>query len=123
MDKLIQAVNGSRFFWGMSMIMVNMGSRYIIGDLTKFHEVILTNEYVKIVILFCMFFMGSRDIVVALCLTFAFTIVIQTWLNEKSKYNLLPRNIKEKFSSQITKKEYEDALKVIENFKAQNKIM
>jgi hypothetical protein len=120
MDNLLLTLNNNRLFWGLTMIVVNMGSRYIIGDLTKVHEAILSNDYFKVIILFCMFFMGSRDVLVAICLTFGFIIIVQTWLNEKSKYNLLPHHIKEKFIDSVSKKEYDDAMKIIEKYKIQN---
>lgn len=97
MDQIITLLNESRVFWGLTTIVVNMGSRYAMAEISKFQEAVLKTDYGKSMVIFCMFFMGSRDVITSLILTIAFMIVVETWLNEKSKYNLLPRTITEKF--------------------------
>lgn len=97
MDHVIPVLNESRLFWGITTLVVNMGSRYVMSDITLFQEAILKTELGKTIIIFCMCFMGSRDVLISAILTFTFMIVIQTWLNEKSKYNLLPKSITERF--------------------------
>lgn len=88
--EFLLALNSNKLFWGVAMVLMNMGSRYVLSDLTKVHESILMNNVFKKFVLFCMFFIGSRDVLVALMLTFLFSTVLQGLLDEKSKYNLIP---------------------------------
>jgi hypothetical protein len=74
---------------GLAMIIMNFGSRYILGDLSQFHENVLKSEVAKKIILFCIFFVATRDILVAIMLTFAFYFVVFGILNEKKLYNIV----------------------------------
>jgi uncharacterized membrane protein (DUF485 family) len=100
-------INTSPYFSGIALLMLNLGSRYIIGDLGEFHQKVLTTEIVKKFVIFCMFFIGTRDIVTSLILTAMFCILIYGIFNEKSKYSLVPNNdlIKQKLKEYYTNAE------------------
>lgn len=119
---MISLLNNSKLFWGITMIIVNMGSRFVVGDLSRFHETVLMKDLAKKVVLFCMFFLGSRDVMIALCLTFAFSLLIQTFLNEKSPYNLLPKMVIEKMAeaTEPTEQQYKDAKAVVTAWETAN---
>lgn len=89
----LAVLNGSKLLWGVTLVLMNMGSRYVLGDLTKVHESVLMSEVFKKVVLFCMFFIGSRDILISLFLTFFFSILLGGVFNEKSKYSLIPSQL------------------------------
>lgn len=82
-------LNTNKIFIGCAMLIMNLGSKYIAMDIGPGHERILKNEIFKKVILFCMVFVATRDIMTAIILTFAFTVVFNGLLNEKSRFSLL----------------------------------
>jgi hypothetical protein len=45
MYELIDFLNNNKIVWGVTMLLLNFGSRFIIADLGKFHESLLTNEF------------------------------------------------------------------------------
>jgi hypothetical protein len=87
----IDLLNNNKFFWGSCMLFLNMGSRFVIADLGSFNEKILSHNLVKKFILFCLFFVATRDILTSLLLTIAFSIIIYGLFNENSKYSLVPQ--------------------------------
>ncbi len=86
----LQEVNNSPYAWGIALLILNVGSRYIMEDIGKFHQKILTNDLVKKFILFCLFFVATRDIVVSLILTLVFSIIVYGFFHENSKFTLVP---------------------------------
>lgn len=91
MYALLDLLNNNRMFWGVTMLLLNLGSRFVVADLGKFHETILTNEYFKKIILFSMFFVATRDILAAFVLTILYIIVIDGLLHEKHKFCIIPK--------------------------------
>ena len=94
MYEFITFLNNNKIVWGVTILLLNVGSRYIVADLGKFHESILTNEYVKKIILFSMFFVATRDILTAFLLTILYIFVIDGLLHEKRKFCIVPNKYK-----------------------------
>ena len=83
-----QILNENKYFIGLSMIGVNIGSRYIIEDLNTEHRNLIRNEYVRKIFVFCVFFMATRDVIISIALTIFFIISIKELFNfEKEKVN------------------------------------
>ena len=80
-----QLLNENKYFIGLSMILVNIGSRYIIDDLNNDHRNLIRNEYVRKIFIFCVFFMSTRDILISLILTIIFIILIKEIFNFEEK--------------------------------------
>lgn len=102
LEELLLALNTNKLFWGVTMVLMNMGSRFVIMDVSKNHEQLLMSDLVKKLILFCMFFVGTRDIITALMLTFAFSIIVQGLLDHSSRFCILPTNVLDKIKQQQT---------------------
>jgi len=83
-------LNNSRFFAGLVMIMLNIGSKYITVELSKTQEEYLRNSIGRQLLIFSISWMGTRDIYLALGLTAAFTILTQYIFNEQSSFCILP---------------------------------
>ena len=67
-------LNNSKFFAGIVMIMLNIGSKYVTVELSKSQEEYLKNNIGRQLLIFAISWMGSRDILIALALTAIFTI-------------------------------------------------
>lgn len=115
---VLQAVdylNGNKFFWGVTMLLLNFGSRFVIGDLGKVHEQILANEFVKKIITFSLFFVATRDIVIAFVLTILYIVIIDGILHEKRRFCMIPQKYI-KTHTQISDEEYQRALSIIKEY-------
>ena len=118
-NSFISNLNTNKFFIGIMMIFMNLGSRYIEIKLTKSQETILKN-IAREVLIFTIAFMGSRDIVIAIIITAAFIILSKYVFNENSKFNILPKDLKKLESSldldgdgKVSDKEIEQAIELL----------
>lgn len=125
MLEFIDLLNNNKVLWGMTMLMLNVGSRYVVADLGKFHESVLSNEYVKKIIVFCMFFVATRDVTTAFLLTVLYILVIDGIFHEKRKFCIVPKKFKETSATpSVTEQQYLQAKKVVldyENASAKTK--
>ena len=81
---LISSLNSSKYFTGVVMIMLNIGSRFVEIKLSDSMEQYIKYNIAREVLIFSMAWMGTRDIVVALILTAVFVILSDFLLNAKS---------------------------------------
>lgn len=89
MDTILTSIATNKMFIGCAMLIMNIGTKHIVADITPALEEVIKSPIFKKIIVFCMFFIGTRDIMTSIILTFAFTVIINGLLNEKSKYSLL----------------------------------
>ena len=83
-------VNNNVYIAGVSMLLLNIGSRFVMGDIGKFLEGILSHDIVKKIVLLALFFVATRNVVVSVVLTVVSCVIIYGLFNEKSKYSLIP---------------------------------
>jgi len=83
-------LNNSKFFAGVVMILLNIGSKFISIQFSKSTEEYLKMNVTKQLLVFAMAWMGTRDIYTALVLTAVFTILSDHLFNEESPYCLVP---------------------------------
>ena len=88
--KYLGYLNNSKFFAGIIMIMLNIGSKYVTVELSKSQEQYLKNNIGRQILIFAISWMGSRDILVALALTAIFTVLTDHLFNEESAYCVIP---------------------------------
>ena len=81
--KYLGYLNNSKFFAGLVMIMLNIGSKYITIELSKSQEQYLKNKIGRQILIFAISWMGSRDILIALALTAIFTVLTDHLFNEE----------------------------------------
>jgi hypothetical protein len=86
----IQYLNSSKFFAGIVMILLNVGSKFISIQFSKSTEEYLKFSLSKQLLVFSMAWMGTRDIYVALGLTAIFVILSDHLFNEESSYCVVP---------------------------------
>ena len=84
-------LNNSKFFAGLVMILLNIGSKYITIELSKSQEEYLKNKVGRQILIFAISWMGSRDILVALVLTSIFTVLTNHLFNEESQFCVIPQ--------------------------------
>lgn len=86
----LDVLNSSKYFTGVMMILLNIGSRFVEIKLSDSMEAYIKYNVAREVLIFTMAWMGTRDIVVALTLTAVFVILSEFLLNNKSKFCVLP---------------------------------
>jgi hypothetical protein len=83
-------LNNSKFFAGVVMILLNVGSKFITINFSKSTEEYLKFSLSKQLLVFSMAWMGTRDIYIALGLTAVFTILSDQLFNEESRLCIVP---------------------------------
>lgn len=88
--EFLATLAANKMFVGITMIMMNLGSRHVMADLTPVQQNILGSQLAKYVVVFCMFFVPTRDVMISIMLTFAFFFVTKELLDDKKFYNIVP---------------------------------
>jgi len=86
----LASLNNSKFFAGLVMIMLNIGSKYITIELSKTQEEYLKNHVARQILIFSISWMGTRDILMSLALTAIFVVMTEFLFNENSKFCVIP---------------------------------
>ena len=87
----IMYLNNSKFFAGVIMILLNVGSKFITIQFSKSTEEYMKWTVSKQLLVFSMAWMGTRDIYAALGLTAVFTILSEYLFNEESSLCIVPQ--------------------------------
>jgi hypothetical protein len=88
----VHYLNNSKFFAGIIMILLNIGSKFISIQFSKSAEEYLKLNITKQILVFSMAWMGTRDIYTALMLTAVFVILSDHLFNEESKFCIVPKH-------------------------------
>ena len=120
----IMYLNNSKFFAGIVMILLNVGSKFISIQFSKSTEEYMKWTVSKQLLVFSMAWMGTRDIYTALGLTAVFTILSEYLFNEEShlcivppKYRILDKLLDINDDSAVSEPELAAALAVLEKAK------
>jgi len=120
----VMFLNNSKFFAGVVMILLNVGSKFITIQFSKSTEEYLKFSLSKQLLVFSMSWMGTRDIYTALGLTAIFTILSDHFFNEDSrlclvphKYRVLNKAIDTNDDGQVSETELAEAIAILEKAK------
>jgi len=83
-------LNSSRFFAGVVMILLNIGSKFISVQFSKSTEEYLKFSITKQILVFAMAWMATRDIYTSLVLTAVFVVLSEFLFNEESTFCIVP---------------------------------
>lgn len=120
----VMYLNNSKFFAGIVMILLNVGSKFITIQFSKSTEEYMKYTLSKQILVFAMAWMGTRDIYTALGLTAVFTILSEHLFNEESslcivpeKYRILHKLIDTNNDGLVSDTEISTAIAVLEKAK------
>lgn len=120
----VSFLNSSKFFAGIIMILLNVGSKFISIQFSKSTEEYMKYTLSKQILVFAMAWMGTRDIYTALGLTAVFTILSDHLFNEESnmcivpeKYRVLHKLLDSENDGVVTETEIASAISVLEKAK------
>jgi hypothetical protein len=91
----LRSLNNSKVFTGIMMILMNVGSKYITVKLSPSQEAYFRNNIARELLIFVVCWMGTRDLVISICLTASFYVLTQHLFNEESRYCVLPKKYRE----------------------------
>ena len=120
----IHSLNNSKFFAGIIMIVMNIGSRFISVKFNKSTEEWIRFGISKQLLVFTMAWMASRDIYASLGLTAVFVVLSEYVFNEESKLCLVPEKyrminniIDENGDGVVDEEEMKRAIQILERAK------
>lgn len=93
-QKLVASLNNSKFILGVTMLLLNVGSRYVELGFSKTQEQALRNGLGREIFIMAVVFMGTRDIIISILMTAAFIVLSDYALNERSSFCILPESMK-----------------------------
>ena len=88
----VQFLNSSKIFAGLVVITLNISSKFVSIKLSKSMESYLKHTFSRDILIFCIVWMGSRDIYIALAVTVVFIICMDYLFNENSVLCILPES-------------------------------
>ena len=80
-------LNENKYFIGLMMIMVNVGSRFIIEELNDYQRKFINNPYFRRIVIFSVIFMATRDIITSIIITGFIVLYLYSCEEEKVESN------------------------------------
>ena len=114
---IIHSLNNSKFFAGILMILMNIGSKYISLELSETQDEFFSNIIIRRIMIFIVIFIATKDIIISLIITTCFVIMVSGLFNENSKFCLIKNNCKQ--TKVISKEQVERAKKVLKKYEEQ----
>lgn len=124
----ILAMNQSKLFAGLIIIILNISSKFVTIRLSKSIEGYLKYTFSRDILVFAMAWMGTRDIYTALLITIVFSLCANFFFNEQSGFCCLSESFIEKQAGlidsppdtpEITEQQIADAVALLANAKKQ----
>jgi len=127
-NKIVKNIDNSKYFAGVVMLLLNIGSKYITIEFSETQEAYLKNTFGRQLLIFSFAWLGTRDIVTAIIVTACFVILADYLLNENSKlcilpkhYHVLTKSIDKNGDGIISDKELDDVIKILNQAKTHKK--
>jgi len=119
MDIVFNYLNGSTFFNGLVMFIMNIGSKYLVYDIPKTTDVLFNKyKFLRYLVVFSIAFISTRNIKISILLTLLFLLIFKYLIHPDSKACILNKNIDKelKKDEENINNEYSNALKVIKKY-------
>ncbi len=89
-DLLMAHLNATKIFAGCASMMFNLGSRMVIGELTPMQQQIFQHPVMKRLVIFCMFFVITRDVAVSAGMALVSVVALEALFHERSRFCVIP---------------------------------
>lgn len=120
----IIALNQSKIFAGIMIIIINIASKFVTFKFSKTMESYLKFTFSRNVLVFAITWMGTRDIYIAILMTLLFIFIVDYLMNENSRLCCLPSSFINKhvamlegFDGKPTQEEIEKSKRILERAK------
>jgi hypothetical protein len=111
--KTLYSLNDSKFFAGIVMLIMNIGSKYAIIELSHTQESYMKYTLGRQLLIFSILWVGTRDIFISLILTAVFILLVDYLFNENSRYCIIPekyKELREELGEKVTQQEINAAI-------------
>jgi hypothetical protein len=111
--KKLMSLNDSKFFAGIVMLIMNIGSKYAVVELSHTQESYLKYNLGRQLLIFSILWVGTRDIFSSLILTAIFILLVDYLFNENSRYCIIPekyKELREEMGEKVTQQEVNQAI-------------
>ena len=129
LNTYIQSLNSSKYFAGIMILILNIGSRFIQIKLSDSAESYIKYSLLREMLIFSIVWMGTRDIYIAFGLTACFVVLSDYMFNIDSKFCIMPdklRKIKKIMDTnqdgKISDSEIKHAMEVLSKAKRQKEL-
>ena len=85
-EMTLSTVNTNPYFIGLTMLLLNLGGRFLAMEVTKEQEKFFQNTWVRAILIFVVVFVATRNIIVAFWLALIVIIILRFLFNENSDY-------------------------------------
>ena len=118
----LENIASNKYFIGIIMIVMNIGARFLIDELTPEQKKMVNTQNFRRFIIFCAFFAATRDLLSAVTLTIIFILFIseiftdEEDMKNKKKKKITATDIQNELNSLINK------VRMMEEGKGENEI-
>ena len=119
---VVSHLNNSKYFGGLVMLLLNMSSKYVSLELSEAQQQFLSQPLIRKMLVFTIFFISTKDIIISLVLSIVFVVVVCGLFHEDSNICLAKDSMKrfcKKRKLQVSKEDYDSAIKVILDYNKQ----
>jgi len=86
--------NTNPYFIGITMLLLNLGGRFLAMEVTKEQEKFFQNTWVRAILVFVVSFVATRNVIVAFWLSLFIIIMLRFLFNENSDMYLFKSSVK-----------------------------
>jgi hypothetical protein len=90
-DNIILSLNSSPYVSSTMMLLLNFGGRFLGLELTKGQEKFFSHPYVRRFLIFCVMFVATRNLLIAVWMTLLIILIVGYLTNENSALCLFGR--------------------------------
>ena len=94
LHKSLLSLNTNKFFAGIVMLILNLGSKFISVKFSENQEDYLRNNVGRQLLIFAIVFVATKDIYISIALTACFFILTDHLFNENSRFFILPKSFR-----------------------------
>ena len=104
-ENVITSVNSNPYFIGFMMLLLNLGGRHLATGLTPEQDKFFQHPWFRRLLIFVIFFVGTRNIISSFFLTIIFILLLGYLFNDQSQLYLFNPNIPDQKKKEEVKKE------------------
>jgi hypothetical protein len=88
----LAAFNTNPYFIGITMLLLNLGGRFLAMEVTKEQEKFFQHTWVRAILIFVVIFVATRNVLIAFWLGLIVIIMMRFLFNENSDFYILKRD-------------------------------
>jgi len=121
MFEYFKKIENNKMLLGILIITINVISRNVKINLTPFQKYLIDNVLIRQLFIFCVTFIGTKDLKISLLLTGSFYVLSSHLLHEESPFSLVPKRFRDAVDTnndnEISSEEIDHAIDTLEKVK------